>query len=68
MKKNHIISYLKIAGILLLLFPLIHCFWLLELGNNTKAYMVSISMYLGEVILGIILYNYLENVKYTKNE
>lgn len=59
MKKTDIISYLKILGALLLIFPLVHAYFALDMGL-LKGGLVTIGVYVFLMLLAIPMFNYLE--------
>jgi hypothetical protein len=59
MKKIDIISYLKILGGSLMVFPLVHAFFALDFGIK-KGALIAVCLYIGIMLIIIPMYNYLE--------
>ena len=63
MNKTDIISYLKIAGGLLLIFPLVHAFFALDFGL-LKGGCIAVGLYVLLMLIAIPMFNYLEYGKF----
>ena len=59
MKKEDVISYLKIFGGLMLIFPLVHAYFALDFGLM-KGGLIALALYVGLMLLAIPLFNYLQ--------
>lgn len=63
MKKEDVISYLKILGGLLLVFPFVHTFFALDYGLVIGG-VITFCMYVVLMLIAIPMYNYLEHGKF----
>ena len=59
MKREDIISYLKMAACMLMVFPLIHAFFALDFGLY-KGGLIATGIYFSMLALAIPMYNYLQ--------
>jgi len=59
MKKEDLISYLKILCSLLLIFPLVHAFFMLDFGF-VKGGLIAVGVYIILMLIAIPMFNYLE--------
>ncbi len=63
MKKIDLISYLKILGLLSLIFPLVHAFFALDFGLM-KGGIIALGLYSILMLIAIPMFNYLEYGKF----
>lgn len=61
LRQEDIKIYIGILLRFLLIFPLIHTFWILEFGWTLKAHLITFSMLFVVWILSIHFFNYLEH-------
>lgn len=64
MKKKDIISYLKILGALLIIFPLVHSFFALDYGLY-KGGLIALFLYFLIMLIAIPMFNYLEHGRFS---
>lgn len=57
---DHQKGYFKLLGGILMISPLVYAYIALECGHGSKAFGITVLIYIGMMSIGILMYNYLE--------